>query len=208
MTDEIVNTSVSDVESSNDESQNQSVSYDAHRKLLNQRKADQAKARELEEKYNALRAEREAEAEARMIEEKRFKELYEAKQAELESMQNNMTQMEQSVQETLKLQAFRQHVGELANPLYASLIDLSAIKMDETGNIDKESLDAYGASFKEAHSHLLKTSKVSHVASSNAPKGTIDLPEAEKYAGLSQKEINKLKLKEAREKFYQAKLGK
>lgn len=149
------------------------VSYDSYKKVLDQRKADQAKARELEMKLNELLAEKKANEDAVLKEKEDWKTLFTKKEEELNSYQAQMQAMETSVQETLKLQAFRNHVGDLANPKYANLIDLNSIKMDENGQVDLESLNEYGKHFKEEHGSLFKASKPSNTISSNAPRGSI-----------------------------------
>ena len=152
--------------------EDKTVSYESYERAIKQRKADQAKAREIEQRLNELMAEKKAQEEAALADKQEWKTLFEKKQAELEQFQGQMSQMEESVKQTLKLTAFKEHIGDLAHPKYASLIDLSAIKMDEHGQVDKESLGEYGKAFKESHHHLLKASKVNSIVSSDAPKET------------------------------------
>lgn len=107
--------------------------------------------------------------EAKLKEEKRFQELAEEKDRQLKEVLNEKELYRKSLLDAHKLNAFKEKLpGAIANPAYYSLVDIEEIRMDESGNIDQDSLTGLVNSFLENHSRLLDV-KQGKNPPSNAP---------------------------------------
>lgn len=145
------------------------VSYSSYLKLLNQRKADQSKARELEDKLNEILAEKQADQQKNLEEQGKYRELWEESQKQIQKINEERKNEKKALLNHKKLSSFKEIVGDLANPKYASLIDLDKITVDENGDIIKESLEIYGNWFKTNHPELLKNNTRLKIPTSEAP---------------------------------------
>lgn len=133
-----------------------SVDYDTYSRLLKQRKADQARLNELNAEFNKLKAEREAELEAKMKEEQKWKELAERREKEAKELRTGWESDKQRFINTHKLNAFKEAIGGLKKPEYAKFINPDLIEIDEEGNIDEESVKRYAQEFRKDYPDLIK----------------------------------------------------
>lgn len=128
--------------------QEDQVSYAKYRELLNEKKKVQQANEELAKKVQAIE-------EAKLIEEKRYKELYEARENELTSIRNTMEADKAKALEAKKVEAFLKSVGGLKNDSYLALLDKSKIIIESDGTVNKESLEDCVDSFKKSYPELL-----------------------------------------------------
>lgn len=128
----------------------QTVSYDTHKKLLAQRKADQQKLQEVNAKLAEYEANQKAAEEQALKETNQWKEVAEKKESELTDAQNKLKHINDSIVRAEKVDAFEKVLGaKLADPSFANFINHENIVMDADGNIDSESVNAEVNAFRE-----------------------------------------------------------
>lgn len=143
-------TSGTDDQGSADDQKN-SVNYDTYSRTLSQVKQGKVRQKELEEENAALRAEKEAENKARLEEDNKYKELWEASETKAKEAQAQAQSLQEAQTRATKRAAVAQHIGEVSNPEYLNFIDLSKVDLD-----DSESIKAEADRFKATHPTLLK----------------------------------------------------
>lgn len=138
-----------------DDDNSQYVSYETHKKLLSQRKADQAKAKDLEEKYNALLAEKQANEEQALAEQGKFKEMFEKERQQSQILQDQMREAANRELKFKKEIALKSMLGTLKKDDYLVFADINAIQLSDDGQIDIESVKEVAEKFQNDHPHLL-----------------------------------------------------
>ena len=152
------------------EEKSNTVTREAYERALGEKKQFKQKFDAMQTQLNELLAEKKSAEESVLAEQGRYKELHEKSQAELAELQKTIAQEREAALSARKYMAFKENVGEFANPAYAQMLDLSAIKTTESGEIDVDSLKEYGASFRETHGQLFK-GQTKPSPTSHAPKG-------------------------------------
>ena len=172
----------SNLEAGGQENNENLVPYETHRKLLEQRKADQKKMQEQNAKLAELEANQKAFEEQKLQEQNQWKELADKYKAELDQTKQSTESLVKSIVNAEKVEAFEQAIGaKLANPKFKAHINLDAIGSDENGNIDQESLQAEIDRFqKEYGTTLLKQINVNL-----PPAGVANLPTPKSYADMT-----------------------
>jgi hypothetical protein len=157
------NQDASGVEVSKDQEVSQSVddaqetvSYQQHKRLLAQRKADQLKAKEMAEKlaeYERRDAERQ---ESLLKEQQKYKELAELKEQKLKEYEAREHEREKALMDGAKLNAFKELLpGQVTNKSYYAFVNLDAIEIDpETGVVDQDSVEKQVNEFVTHHRGL------------------------------------------------------
>lgn len=192
-------TGVSDAQNANvsddgEEKVTESVSVEAHKRLLAQRKADRDKARALEEERNTLKAQLEAKDAETLAEQSRYKELYEAEKKKREESDGKLADMSRAQVESAKKAALREALG-ISKQEYLKFADLSSIQMNDDGTPDSDSLKAVANKFRESYPELLPV-KASGTLPNNAP-GNGGAPKPPKsYAEMSAEELRAAYLKQ------------
>jgi hypothetical protein len=154
----------------------ETVAYETYKKVLDQRKADQAKARELTAEVERLRSERESEQEAKLAEQKRFEELYAAEKKKAEELSARIKDAETKSIAQRKRDALKQALGGVKRDEYLSFADLNSVLVQEDGTVDADSVKAAAAKFREAHPELITSRQATPLPSESAtgfapPKG-------------------------------------
>ncbi len=171
MTDE----SISDApEAVRDISEKQdTVSYEVHRKLLGQRKTDQAKMKDLEAKINSFVTEKTQNEENKLAEQGEYKKLVETRDAEIAKLNSENNEYKTSFDKAIKLSAFRDQLGgTVDNNQYYDFVNVDNIVIDpESGTVDDASVEMVVNEFKQSHSKLY-TPKSAKVLPNNAPSTT------------------------------------
>ena len=145
------------------------VEYKTHKKLLDQRKADQAKLRDLEATLANFQAQQKKAEEDKLIANQQYKELAEQKERELNQLLQERDLERAAAIKHQKMLAFKEHVGDLADASYSKLVDWENINVSENGLVDIDSLKEYGNAFKAQHGSLFKNV--------NAPNPTSQAPQ-------------------------------
>lgn len=192
MSEAEINAGGVDSEASGGSGSSDSVSYESYQKLLNQRKSDKLKADALEAKLKELEKKANEQEENKLKEQNKFKELYEAKSKEVADLSEKFTGLNQSIVRAEKLSAFERAAGApLKHEAYYSHVDVDAIRMDDSGNIDSESLNEVVGAFRNVHGDSLFNIKTAKTLPSGAPneaatKGLKDLTTEEIKAKLKE----------------------
>jgi hypothetical protein len=164
----------------------ETVSYETHLKLLNQRKADQARSQEMAAKLAEFEAEKKAREEADLLAQNKYEELLAKKEEEKNEIANRLNSVTETIIKAEKLEAFQRSLGgELAHRDFEKMINLNSIVYDEAGTLDQESLNLEVARVRETYGDsILKKTNVPSM-SGNAPqgarpRGVADLSKAER----------------------------
>ncbi len=199
MTDE----SISDAtETVRDISEKQdTISYEVHRKLLGQRKTDQAKMKDLEAKINSFVTEKTQNEEKKLAEQGEYKKLVENRDAEIARLNSENNEYKTSFDKAIKLSAFRDRLGgTVDNSQYYDFVNVDNIVIDpESGTVDDASVEMVVNEFKQNHSKLF-TPKGGKVLPSDAPS-TND-PTLKPFEKLSEDEKMKIRMGIVKDKFY------
>jgi predicted RNase H-like nuclease (RuvC/YqgF family) len=166
-----------------------SVSYETHRRLLEQRKKDQAEKEALQQKLSELR------------QEGNWKSLVEAREARLKALEeesrqyaSKANQLEKTLEDAVKLNAFQSKLGgKLKKSEYLGFVDTSRIPIDpETKTVDEKSLEQYAHEFSNKFKELIsfdRSGTMPHGAPGQTKQLSVDewkkLPLKEKKARLS-----------------------
>jgi len=175
MEDTTVSVGNAPTESVSDDSVDKSVKYETHQKLLSQRKNDQAKIQELQAQMQSFMEERKQAEEAKLHENEEYKKLVEIRTAELEAVKSEKDQLLQSVNDSLKLNAFVEKLpGKIKNSKYLSFVNIDDVVLSpDTREVDAASLDVVVSKFMEEHADLVDTGKVGKLPS-NAGNPTLN----------------------------------
>ena len=180
-------------ETAEEEKSEQVVAWESHQKLLSQRKADQKKARQLEQEARELREQLKSIQNAKLEEKQEYKKLYEASRAELESIKREQEEKERIMVNKEKQAALIKELGGLRKNDYLKFADLENIVIDDSGQIDSNSVRLEANRFREAYPELIASKNPVRV-NSQAPAGNSPvLNQAKKASELSGAEREAIK---------------
>lgn len=163
---------------------NQSVSYESYQRALSQAKSAKSKERDLQEQINALRAEKDADQQAQLEEQNRFKELYEQSSLKAKEMETQLQQVVADQIRSRKRDAISAHIGAVHKPEF-----LQFLKLDEVDLDNPDSVVAEANRFKSEYPMVIKTSQASsHTA---VPPGDALPNKTTSVKDLSDDEINR-----------------
>ncbi len=157
------------------------VSFESWTKLLDQKKAQDAKLKEAADKLAKYEADEKAKADAQLLAEKRHEEIIANQKAEIEKLTNSFGQVKVEIANSLKRQALEREIGGFAHPDYASFAKLDSIELLEDGSVDATSVGNEAKRLRESHPHLLK-----QVQPTQLPNGTPDNAFNKKPAGANE----------------------
>ena len=166
-----------------------SVKYETYKKVLDQRKSDQARLKSIDEELNALKAEKASAEEARLAEQGKFQEMYEAEQLKAKALQESIDANNAREARRSKEEALRRELGPLRKPEYLNFADVESISMDADGNIDPESVKQVALRFKDSYADLIGD-KAGGLPNGAPKEGSKGLTMAE-YLKLSASEMKK-----------------
>jgi len=138
----------------------QTVAYDTYAKVLSQRKADQAKLQEANARLAEIDSQNKVDAETALKEQNKWQEIAEAKEAELLTTRGQLDGVTSSIVRADKVHAFEELFGaQLKHRDFMSHIDTDAIALTESGEVDKESLEAEVNRFRASYGDSLTINK-------------------------------------------------
>lgn len=155
---------------SQEPTQEQVVAYETHQKLLNQRKADQRKARELEDKVRQLTESIKSAENAKLEEKQEYKKLYEATKVELEAKKREQEERDRIIVNKEKQAALNKELGGLKNDAYFRFAELDNIVIDDSGQVDLTSVRLEANRFRQNFPELITPSNPVRV-NNQAPSG-------------------------------------
>jgi len=151
----------------------QSVSYDTHRKLLGQRKGDQATIQELSSALDVFKQAESKAAEEKLQDEGKFKEVIALRDAELKQTQEKYGSLKGEIDRARKLNAFDQTLGaKIKHEDFYNFVDTDLITLDENGVPMKESVELAVNSFKERYGDTLLVKTEVAKLPGDAPRNT------------------------------------
>lgn len=133
-----------------DERKKDTVSYDTHFKLLNEKKKRDAELADAQAKLKAIE-------EAKLKEEGNLKALLEMREKEIAEVKAKATQVEEVLNNSVKLDAVLNKLSGSVDKQYFGLFDLSKIPIDPaTQTPDQLSVEKYARDFEQTYSAIIK----------------------------------------------------
>lgn len=129
-----------------------SVAYETYERTLTQAKQSKAKQRELEEKLNALLAEREANEKSQLAEQNKYKELFEASEVAAKAAKEETAALVAAQTVARKREAVAAHIGSVSKPEFLQFVNLDNVDLDNPDSVIEEA-----TRFKAEYPMVLKT---------------------------------------------------
>lgn len=144
--------------SSETENQDQkTVSYDSHKRLLDQRKKDQDELRAERVKTAALEAKFADEEKKKLEETGNFKKIAEDLQKKLEDKDKILSDLDKKVKNSQKMAAFKSKLpGDVAHKDFLGFVKLDSIQFDANGEIEESSLKSEVERFSSQYPEVIK----------------------------------------------------
>jgi hypothetical protein len=133
------------------------VAYGTFKKLLDEKKAMQSQFNEMKAEFDRIKAERESAEQQKMIEQNRFKELYEVEQSKAKKAMELLEGHKRDMQENEKKKAVLSKLG-LKREEFAKFVEMDRVTMVDD-RVDEASLDAYVSEFKTKFPELVVEQK-------------------------------------------------
>lgn len=143
----------------NDIDKEETVSYETHKELLAQRKADQKRLREVEEELNQFKSKQKEIEENKLREKGEYQKLLETREKELSQIKEENAKIQQNLVDGRKLQAFNDRLpGKLKKKEYLAFVDLDKIPFNpETQKVDEAGLKMVVDEFVKEYPDLIQT---------------------------------------------------
>jgi hypothetical protein len=211
MTDGIQQPGVSDAadqEGSASEQKKDVVSYDTHRRLLDQHKKNQAALADMQRQIDSFNAEKEAQEEKKMQETGQYQQLLTARDQKIADLAKAAEDAKLEAQQTRdrfnsvrKVSAFRSKLpAQLINNDLLGLANLDGVAVDDSGDIDPVSLDNCVNDFVKNYGAFAFNKQASNPPNSvAAAHGTPLTYEQEVKSCKTQEEFDKIRAKYGRE---------
>jgi len=156
-----------------DDSGSKEVSYETHRKLLGQRKGDQATIKELSDALNVFREAEAAANEQKAIEKGNFEKVLADREVRLKETQAKYDELNSQISRARKLNAFDEVLGSrIKHEDFYNFVDTDSIQLDENGVPLKETVELAVNSFKERYGDTLIAKKEVAKLPGDAPGNT------------------------------------
>jgi len=177
---------------SEDKSQERSVSYESHRKLLGEKKNLASKLDGALSKLAEYEAEKEAATQAKLEEEGRFRELLEEEKRKRQETEDTLNSYKTQVENSVKFNALKSTLGAEIPYKYASILDFSKIKMTDDNVPEEMSVTEMCEFVRKEYPEIVIKSEAGGNLPNNAPQGN--------QGKLSVEEWKKLPLKERKDR--------
>lgn len=136
------------------------VSRDMH-KFKNRLKEEAARAAEYEARLKALEEEK-------LIEQKKFEELYQREKKQREQAESARNQEKNLYLRAVKLSALKAELGNVKD-VYLSHADIDGIEIREDGSLSSESVKAVADKFRQEHPTLIPKQSGSNITNPASP---------------------------------------
>lgn len=133
----------------------ETVLFDTHQKVLDEKKAQSGKLKEANSKLAEFEKAEKERKEKALLDDGKAAEALETSKKELAEEKLKNKRINDQIVESRKLSSFLQSVEGGVDKRYWSLIDTEKIKVDENGQPDPESIKEYSASFVEQFPEVL-----------------------------------------------------
>lgn len=177
--------------SSKAENESQTVSYESHKRLLDQRKKDQEDLRAERSKREALEAKLAEDEQKKLEEQGNFKKISEDLKQKLEEKEKNLFALDKKVKDSQKIAAFKSKLpGELSHKDFLSFVKIDAIQFDSNGDIDENSVKAEVERFSSIYPDVIKRKSEADLPNNKAEYSSTKLTK-EEYEKLPLAEMKK-----------------
>ena len=165
------------------------VKYSTYEKTLQQEKNLRARNAELQKQLDAIEAEKATAKEAALKQQEQYKELYEAKNQELERAQAERDAYHDNLFRMVKLNAVQNKLPrKVKRSEYLDLIDIEKVIIDDDGMPNEESVQLVADQFLKVHGvSLLEASKGNDLPTDSAQRTTTLSVEAWKKLPLKER---------------------
>jgi hypothetical protein len=142
--------------------------------LLNEKKKEQQKNRQLQDELNALKAALQSQENEKLEEKQEYKTLWENTQKEKEEMENKYFNLQDNLVKEKKIKQFDKTVGaSLSKDRYYDFVDLGSIIVNDDGSINKDSVKYVVNLFRENYPELTPKQNFPKVGAQSASNGGI-----------------------------------
>lgn len=142
--------------------------------LLNEKKREQQKNRELQEELAAMKAMFQAQENEKLEEKQEYKTLWENTQREKEEMENKYFSLQNNLVKEKKIKQFDKVIGApLTKERYYDFVDLNSIIVEDDGSIHKDSVKYVANLFRENYPELMPKQSFPKVGSQSASNSGI-----------------------------------
>ena len=128
-----------------------SVSYETHRKLLDEAKKAKLKANELDSKLMELQASRDKEENDKLVEQKRFQDVALKYEKENALLKETLSQEKNKMMTYLKTKAIKSKLSNINDKYLMQFADLESLEIDENNEVSDDSVDYVIEKFKQEH---------------------------------------------------------
>ena len=177
-------------------SQEQSVSYETHRKLLGEKKRRDEELAEVKRQLDSMLKEKQEAEEKRLLETNEFKTLYESQKEKTMKLETELKTREERETNARKLNAFLKHLGGSVEDKYWVHIDIDKIAVNpETKEVDEMTVTKEIERFKATYPELIKKQGGGARLPSDAPQGSaVNKISYDEWKKLPLKEMKKYKV--------------
>lgn len=185
MSDEVLET-VENVEN------NKTVSYESHKKLLDEAKNAKLKAREFEQKLAEMQAMKEKDETDKLLEQKKYQELAVKLEKENQSLKEKMEKENARIQKIVKLKALKSKLSDVDERYISNFASFDDIQLSSDGEVDVDSLEYVAEKFKQEHSVFFVSKKDEPKPQQKVSSNSKPMLSLNEVKGLSSKEILEL----------------
>lgn len=171
------------VESGAETEKEQYVKREAYEGVTKDLHKNKSKVKDLAAKVAQLTAEKNASAEERLAEEKRWEELYRKRDSEMKELQDAISEREHNYLEAVKKNALKQELGGKIKDDFLVHAELNSIQFNEDGTLDKDTLHEVANSFRESYPELIPVVNDSNPTGPSSPS---NFTAEEKVKGLNE----------------------
>lgn len=160
------------------------VSKDMHR-FKSKAKEAEAKAAELEARMKAIE-------EAKLIEEKRFEELYQKERQAKEDAENALKRTNEHLMKSVKMTALIKELGGKINSKYLVHADLNAIVVRDDGSLSSESVTSVANKFRQENPELIPSISAGNLNDVAPSQDTVTQKEQVNFENMSKDELRSI----------------
>jgi hypothetical protein len=158
------------------------VSYETHRKLLDEKKRVQEEKRNLEEKLRGYEEDKAKREKEELEKQGNFQKLLEQERAERQKLETEHSGLVESIYAARKRSAVLKHIsGKVPDEVVDVLLNVSGVAMNEDGTIVEDTAKMVAQEFEKKHPYLVLRDKQNGGLPSGAasPNGSSKITHAE-----------------------------
>ena len=144
---------------SNQDPKKDTVSYETHRKLLDEKKRIQDEKAKLEEQVNAAKAEKEADERKKLEEQGNFKKLLEQERADKELLKQNHEALKQDLENAKKRAAVLKHIKGVVPEKAREWINVTGVAVNEDGSVNPDTAMLVAQEFEKEYYFAVQRDK-------------------------------------------------